>query len=198
MAQESLHCPLDDPQLIAQVRAGVPEARRRFVEAARLLCRQEVARELSRGRETRQDLEDLVQTILLEWLDGHRALEQWRPSLGRCCTYLRTVARNRAKDLLRGRRLRAVRGDGSPEERTPSPAPSPEQALGEAEIRELLRRQLSAEEYELYALIFIEGLGAEELVERQGRNRAAVYQAKHRLLVKIRELLRGPAVPAET
>lgn len=96
-----------DEALIVAVLAGRPRAHRCFVERVAPTVRSAVYAELRRRSPSGaagfsgQDTEDLVQTVYSALFDRDgRLLRRWDPRRGALTTYLRWVARSRARDHL--------------------------------------------------------------------------------------------------
>ncbi len=138
-----------------------------------------------RGRNPRQELEDLVQEAFLKLFDrDRRPLAGWDPARG--CTldsYVRLIARNRALDVLRSRRRTPWQNDG-PEteeiEHTGESLPDPEDIVLARETLATLDSQLhellAPREYSLFVSLYVEELPPVDVAAALGMSAAAVYQ----------------------
>lgn len=152
---------------------------------------------LARRRGLRHaDAEDVVQTVLSEIVGKMREFDYDRQK-GRFHVWLAEATRYRVEDALR----RNVRLDAH-EISCPAPdvaAPDAFAALAEEEwlalVRqralERLRKEVSRRQFELFHAVVIEEWPTEKAMQVFDASRAAVYQAKHRILPRYRELLRA-------
>jgi len=145
----------------------------------------------SRGRNLRQEVEDMVQEVFeLLLSDGGKRLLAWDPELGSAATFFGLVAERRVLNILASRKK-------SPWTEDPEETDSLERRGGAAGgleqrvmSRELLRGLgrclldgLGDRDQRLFELLYLEGAD----VEAVGRD--ALYQARHRLGQRIRKLV---------
>jgi RNA polymerase sigma-70 factor (ECF subfamily) len=158
------------------------------------------------GREPRQEVEDVTQTVLLAlFADQGRVLLQWDPARGHDLPgFAALLARRETVSILRSRRRNPWTEDPTLEEeldRSAVQRMSPESELVSKDLLGALasavRARLPERGAELFDLIFLQGLPANEVSEKTGLSPDAVYQVKSRLQRQVREILtdlgRGPS-----
>ncbi len=138
------------------------------------------------------DLDDVVQEVFVSVARSILNFRREGPndSFG---AWLRRIARNRSLDSLRrGRRRKEVLpGDDLPEPEAHAPGFSAEEV---AEIYAIAAEQARAEfaprVFRAFEQTALEGRPAREVAEELGMTRAAVYQARHRVYLRLRADLR--------
>ena len=150
------------------------------------------------------DAEDVVQTLFSELATRIRTFDYDR-SKGRFHSWLAGAALYRIRDLQRRNARRDAR-----EVAHPAPdAPSPDDAFAAlaeeewlAHVRRLaldrLRAQVSRRQFELFYAAAIEEWPTAKTMQVYSASRAAVYQAKHRLLPLWQDTLRSVAADLDT
>ena len=140
---------------------------------------------------------DAVQDTLVAFAEAYRR-GTFDRTRGRLSGWLFGIARREVAAARRRAALDPVRRLESTQERR---HPDPEDALEgiwEEEWRrailerciETVRAEVEAATWECFALQVFEGLGAEEVAARAGVPRTRVYNAKHRVARRLRELAR--------
>jgi len=141
-----------------------------------------------------QDAGDLVQDVFATLLtklpefdyDRDRSFRAW----------LRTITLNRWRDL---RRRQAVRAHAGSEALEHVAAPEAAEALWEAEYRryvagravEIMQAEFEARTWQAFWAMTVEGRPAADVAASLGMTPAAVYNAKYRVLCRLREELAG-------
>jgi RNA polymerase sigma-70 factor (ECF subfamily) len=151
----------------------------------------------ARGRNPRQEVEDLVQEVFeLLLSDGGRRLLAWNPELGSAATFFGLIAERCVLNVLANRKK-------SPWTEEPEEQESlahKQGAAGGLEERvmsiELLRglgrlllETLGERDQRLFELVYIERADDEAVRSELGLTRDALYQARHRLGLRVRKLL---------
>jgi len=208
----------DDQQLVAKALAGDAAAVRALVGALQPVVQARVARTLlrrsgaARGREVRQELEDLVQEVYLSlFADDGRVLRAWDPARGlSLANFVGLVAERQAIAVLRSGRRSPWTEDPTEEEaldRERRDTGGPEVRV---ESRELLERlldrlkaELSPKGLWLFTLLFVRERTVPEVRAETGMSDAAVYAWRSRLAKLSRRLaaeltVSEPQLPART
>lgn len=146
------------------------------------------------GRSVRADVEDITQEVFERLLaDNGRRLLAWDPSLGSAQAFFGLVAARHAHNVLDSRRRSPFTED--PVE----PADLERGDGGDLEAvlcsRDALRRVgerlegcLNERDLRLFRLLYIEQLEDDEVREQLGLGRDVLYQARRRLLLRVREV----------
>jgi RNA polymerase sigma-70 factor (ECF subfamily) len=144
------------------------------------------------------DAADLTQDVLRGVHSGVQRLE-YDPQRGSFRRWLFTLAHRRLCDFL-SRRGRGVRGSGDSAVQAllEAQAAPEETAAWEGEFRRRLfawaaarvREQVSASTWQAFWLTAIEGQSGKEVARQLGLSPAAVYLAKSRVMVRLKEQLR--------
>lgn len=202
-----------DPAIALVRRAidGDTKAMRQLVSDLTPVIRAGVGSVLARGqafgrREARQEIEDVTQTVLLAlFADRGRVLLQWDPARGRDLpSFVALLARRETVSVLRSRRRSPWTEDPTQLEdldREAVPRMGPEsEAISRdmlAALSDAVRERLSPLGAEMFDLMFLEGLPAEEVCALTGMSADAVYAWKSRLTRQVREILRelGTTIP---
>ena len=129
------------------------------------------------------------------WLLVHRMAATFDPSRGSLLPWLRVVAANRCKELLRAQGRRPDPRTELDEDGLATAAPAttatagrPEETLGAARLREAVARfvaQLSAEEAEVFRLSLIEERTHEEVARAIGVSARRCKYLRMKLLVRL-------------
>ena len=181
--------------LIARLKAADAEAWRRMVELyGPLIYRW--ARQFGTGPD---DAADVVQETFRAVLTGVADLRHDRPG-DSFRGWLWTITRSKVHDLFRSRRgLPEARGGTTAQQaamQIPEPADEPSTGLSEADSCSLLQRSLELIRAEFeertwraFLLVAVEGRSPADVAEELGMTVQAVYQAKYRVLKRVREEL---------
>lgn len=153
----------------------------------------------ARGRDLRQEIEDMVQEVFGFLLaDGGRRLLAWDPEQGSARTYFGLLAERCVLNILTSRKRNPWTEDPAEEETLELEAGSEgrlEETLAFREVlRELGRRLLdglNARDRRLFEATYVQGLSDDEIREELGLGRDALYQARSRLLGRVRKLAAG-------
>ncbi len=197
--------PSPDPMtaLIRRAAEGDRRAMRQLVTGLTPVIRTCVASVLSRSgssgrREARQEVEDATQTVLLAlFADRGRVLLQWDPARGLSLeSFVALLARRETVSLLRSRRRNPWTEDPTLNEdldlnAVPRMGPESETISRDmlANLAVAVREKLSAKGMEIFELIFMRGLPAEEVATLTGLTADAVYTWKSRLTRQVKEIL---------
>jgi RNA polymerase sigma factor (sigma-70 family) len=196
----------DDEALVRRALEGDRTTQRKLAERLLGSIQREVAITLARaagahGRDSRQEVRDLVQEVLLALLERDaKELRRWDPARGRSLdSFVRLVARRRVARIL-GQRV------GNPW----AHAPTDPQDLDDADDQPLTRRletrheldgvlvalsaKMSARDQELFELLFVEDQDPEDVARRLQMSRAAVNAWSYRM----RKLARAVALGFES
>lgn len=190
---------MDDESIQDEVRralAGEEPALTRLVRMLTPIIQSRVARGLllrrtgtAAGRNIRQEVEDLTQEIfLLLFADGGKVLRSWQPERGlSLLNFVGLVAERQTASILRNGKRSPWKEDPTlPEDFTQaSPESGPEEITASREQLKLLLHRLTEElsplGRHLFDLLFLRELPAEEVVQRTGMSRDAVYAWRSRL-----------------
>ena len=184
MTQPPCPTPPADAELLAQARDGSAEAFRHLA----LRYQPRLAAVLDRYTHNRHDTEDLVQETLLRAYDNlARYDDRWAVS-----TWLFRIAINLA--ISQGRRPRPrTNHDGADSALT---APAHAQPATQAAQREqagrvwaIARQQLSADQYAMLWLAYVEQMPVAGIAAAMGKSRVAVKVAMHRARQRLAEHL---------
>jgi RNA polymerase sigma-70 factor (ECF subfamily) len=201
------------PEQLDRALAGDPAAVRAVVSALTPVIHARCGKVLLRrggakGRDPRQELEDLGQEVLaLLFRDDGRILRTWRPDGGlSLVNYVGLVAEREAGHILKSGRRTPWALDPTEEteiERAAGTTDSPEAATSSREIFDQVVARLAEEIHpkamELFRLLIVEDLAADEVARVSGLSVQAVYTWRSRLLKRTRALLEeiGRATPPE-
>jgi RNA polymerase sigma factor (sigma-70 family) len=184
------------PALVEQALAGDRKAVRGLVDDLMPVIQARVAHALLRrgraaeGRDVQQEIADMTQEVFVSlFRDRGQVLRAWDPAKGAGLRgFVGLVAAREVSSILRTRRQSPWTESPTPEEdlaRQSGEVPGPE---GEAESRELLaailerlRERLTDRGLEMFQLLLIEELGAEEVAEKLRMTVEAVYAWRVRL-----------------
>ena len=151
---------------------------------------------LARGREVRQEVQDLSQEVFATlFADRAKALRAWDPERGMSLSnFVGLIAEREVASILRsGRRspwtedptliVALDRGD---------PGPSPEAVVASRELLERvldeLRARSSPKGLRLFQLLYIEDVAVPEVAERTGMTHDALYAWRSRLSRQVRAI----------
>jgi len=197
-SQQSSHLPGSiSSTLLDAVRGGRPEAWARFVS----LYGPVVYRWCRHAGLPPQDAPDLVQEVFAAVARGVAGFRRERPS-DSFRAWLATVTRNKVRDYFRKRRsLPAAAAGGTDAQEQLMQVPDPlqteqidESADDDARIisnraLELVRLEFEPRTWEAFWLTAVEGRSATEVADQLGMSTMAVYQAKSRVLRRLRREL---------
>ena len=172
MAQEEI----DLPQLIN----GDKTEWDHFVHATSPVIFSLVERTLSSAGLDRADVYDVVQDIFLHLCkDEFRVLKTYDPTRSKISTWCGTIARNKAIDALRQRRMRLV-----------SIVDAPEMSVDFAdplrEPLEILQELLTARQALIMRLLYEEDMDVNEVASMLSIEAQTVRSARHKALIKLR------------
>jgi RNA polymerase sigma factor (sigma-70 family) len=148
------------------------------------------------GRDLRQDTEDLVQEVF-EFLlsDGGRRMLSWDPERGSAATFFGLLAERCVLNILASRRRSPWTEDPAEEsdlERSGGSSDPPEGRVGSREmLRQLGQRlleDLNERDQRLFELMYVQQADDQKVREELGIGRDALYQARKRLLERVRRL----------
>jgi hypothetical protein len=189
--------------LLCALRAGERQAARRLVDALTPSVRAGVAEELllrrsRRGREPRQEVEDITQSVLLYlFANGARALLRWDPARGReLKSFVGLVARRVTAATLRSRRRSPWSDDPVlPEdldEQNATPTAGPESSAVSrdmlAALTDRVRARLTARGVEMFEMLFLDERPTEDICALTGMAPHAVYRWRGRLSQMVKEI----------
>jgi len=187
--------------LIRRATEGDSKAMRQLVTQLTPVIRSSVAAVLSRSssrREGRQEVEDATQSVLLAlFADRGRVLLQWDPERGLALeSFVALLAKNEIISILRSPRRNPWTEDPTLHEdldRNATQRMGPESETISRDMLEALtvavRSQLSARGVEIFDMMFVRGLPAEEVVAATGLTPDAVYAWKSRITRQVRDIL---------
>jgi RNA polymerase sigma-70 factor (ECF subfamily) len=185
-----------NPSLVERALERDPTAVRLLVKALTPVLHARVARvllahrPLAKGRDVRQEVEDLVQRVFVAlFADGGRTLRQWDPARGLSLLgYVGCVAERDALSMLRSRRQCPWTEDPTLEEdidRDSAPSTSPESDLNRRQtlalVVERLRARLSERGAALFQLLVVEERPVEQVCAAMRMTPEAVYAWRSRL-----------------
>lgn len=144
---------------------------------------------LARGRDVRQDVEDLVQQVFVAlFADEGRTLRQWDPGRGMSLrSFVGCVAERDARSVLRSRRQSPWTEEPTLDEDIEQPvtSASPESEAHRrqllATVLERLRARLSERGLALFQLLVVEEQPVDEVCAAMAMKAEAVYQWRCRL-----------------
>lgn len=181
----------DDPSLRRLVELMTPVVHVRVARAVRRRVHE------ARGREVRQDLEDLTQDVFAAlFAKNGKALRAWNPERG--LSFLSFVGFLAEREV--GMQLRTAKRNPWTEDptaddalgRAMGPASSPERAV---ETRDLLHRLLeelriwlTPEGRRYFQLLYIDEKSVTEVADAAGTTADALYAWRSRLVKKVRKL----------
>ncbi len=157
-----------------------------------------LARAGSSNRDTRQEIEDVTQTVLVSlFADRGRALLQWDPARGLDLDgFVRLLARRETTSLLRSRRRNPFTERPTLQEDLDQNAMQGMGIESETISRDMLdalvravKERLSPRGAELFDLMFMKALPVDEVCALTGLVPETVYTWKSRLARELREIL---------
>jgi RNA polymerase sigma-70 factor, ECF subfamily len=169
-------------EVLAGFRRRDPEAFREIYRRCAPLVRRWVAAFFARPF----DQEEAAQEV---WLMAHRAADTYQPERGDLAAWLRAVAGNRCKELLRARGRRVPEGEQGAEDLA-SATPSPESAARRSRLRNAVERfasSLDPQAAQVLRLGLGEGLPLEEVARRIGVNLRRSKYVKKKVLLRAAE-----------
>lgn len=197
---------MSDIALVEQVLAGDAAAVRRLVDALSPVVHARVARILTRraagarGRDVRQELEDLAQEVFVALFERRgRLLAAWAPDRGlSLANYVGLIAERRTISALRSRRQSPWTEDPTEDTdlgRAAGGSPGFERRVVEQDllraVLDELRAGLSAKGLRLFELLMIEQRSVDEICAEMEMQPAAVYAWRSRLARRAREIRAG-------
>lgn len=141
------------------------------------------------------DADDVVQQVMLS-VAGQMNDFRYDRDRGRFRSWIKTVANNRIRDLLRHRYVRAARHEAADLAATPADDLDPEQ-LWEQEWKlqdlhyclDQVRQEIAPRRFDAFRLYVLEGLSAEETGKRLNMTRAYVYVTRSQVVTRVRALM---------
>jgi RNA polymerase sigma factor (sigma-70 family) len=181
---------------------GDPDAIRRMTLALMPVVQARVARVLlrraasARGRNVRQEVEDLTQEVFAAlFANGAKALKAWSPERGlSLANFVGLIAEREVTSVLRSGKRSPWTEDPTLIEDMDSGdlSPSPEVAVGSREVLERvldeLRARLSAKGMRLFLLLYVEEHPVAEVATMTGMSHDALYAWRSRLSKQVREI----------
>lgn len=190
--------------LVARALGGERLAVRALVDALTPVVQMRVARALRRrrgaalGRDVRQELEDLTQSVFLAiFANGGQALRKWDPARGSSLEgFVGLLADHEIASILRSRRRSPWTEDPTAEEDLAEDAPAgdvgPEvETLSREALRTIvdrLRERLSERGLDLFFSLFVEERSTEEVCADTGLSPDAVYAWRSRIGKLVRQI----------
>jgi RNA polymerase sigma factor (sigma-70 family) len=179
-----------DDQVLASLLAGTAAGQRGAFRQLYELTAPKLLGVVMRMRHDRATAEDIIQDVFLRvW----RNASQFRPDAGPAMSWIVSIARNRAIDVLRQRVPESLGSDASGGERIES-IPGSQDAAGQWIDAESLRHCLGGIEpahRECLVLAYCEGWSRDELGQRFGRPANTIKTWLHRGLASLRSCLDG-------
>jgi RNA polymerase sigma-70 factor (ECF subfamily) len=195
----------EDPMaaLIRRAAEGDRQAMRQLVTTLTPCIRTAVVSALARStsparRAARQEVEDVTQSVLLAlFADRGRVLQQWDPTRRIPLeAFVALLAKHETHSILRSRRRSPWTEDPTLNEDLDRNAVARMGPESEAISRDMLdslaeavRSRLTPKGNEVFDLLFIRGLPAEEVSATTGLSMEAVYAWKSRLTRQVKEIL---------
>lgn len=185
-----------DRELVARALSGEEAAVREVLELVTPAVQQRVARTLAhrvgaaRGRNVRQELEDMVQDVLLRlFSEDGRVLREWDPARGmNLKQFVGLIAERHIASVLRSSRRSPWTEDPTLSEdlqHEPDSAATPETLVASREagrlIFERVRERLSPLGLQLFYALLVEERSIESITAETGMQRGAIYTWKNRL-----------------
>lgn len=185
--------------LVRRAIAREPDAVHALVTLLRPTIEARVVRALMRNtrgrRSARQEVEDLIQEVFLALFDNDaKALRAWDPARAVLPAFVSVITEHEVASIFRSGRRRPYRDeeDGGIEIDNFSGAVSTESIVASQELLdallERLRAELSPKGLELFYALLVDELPVEEVCEKTGMKRDAVYAWKSRLGKLVRKL----------
>jgi RNA polymerase sigma-70 factor (ECF subfamily) len=152
----------------------------------------------AKGRDLRQELEDLTQDVLVRLFAEHgRVLRDWNPERGMSLqSFVGLVAERHIASIMRSSRRSPWTEDPTLDERLSEEqdeSATPEMRVANSEtcgvILERLRAKLSPLGLHLFHALLVEEQSVEVICAETGMQRGAIYTWKNRLLRVIREIV---------
>ncbi|MDC0747936.1 RNA polymerase sigma factor [Polyangium mundeleinium] len=190
--------------LVGKALVGERQAVRALVDRLTPVIQMRVARALRRrrgaalGRDVRQEVEDLTQSVFLAiFANGGQALRKWDPARGSSLeSFVGLLADHEIASILRSRRRSPWTEDPTTNEDLAEDAPpgdvGPElETLTREALRTIvdrLRERLSDRGLELFFLLFVEERATEEVCADTGLTPDAVYAWRSRIGKLVRQI----------
>jgi len=162
--------------------------------AARVLMRRGEDR---KGREIRQEVEDMTQEVFLSLFDeGGRALRAWRPELGLSLeNFVGLVADRQVASILRSGRRSPWKDEPTDDDALAPHVGSHEPLEHDLASRDLLvalldrlREELSPRMLRLFYALWVEEKPVPDVCEELGMQPQAVYTARNRIAARARQI----------
>src|SRR5262245_32970579 len=173
--------PMPDPRTVPKTDAAVA--------ALFELHHERVYRVARRLTGSREDAEDVLQTVFLRLVRREEPV----PAADEAASYLHRAATNAGLDLLR--RRKASRSEAADDlDRHADPAPGPESARVDRELREKVVNalaQLNPRAAEIFALRYFDGYGNREIARLLNTSWSTVAVTLHRTRAKLQSALKG-------
>lgn len=192
-----------DRALVARALSGEEDAMRELLEVVTPAIQLRVARTLAhrvgaaRGRNVRQELEDMVQDVLLRlFSEQGRVLKEWDPERGmNLPQFVGLIAERHIASTLRSSRRSPWTEDPTLSEdlqSEPDRAATPETVVANREtgrlILDRLREKLSPLGLQLFYALLVEERSIESIIAETGMQRGAIYTWKNRLLKVVHQI----------
>lgn len=162
----------------------------RFVTTTASLIYSMVERTLRPSGIDRADVADVVQDVYLHFCqDGYRVLKRYDPARARLSTWCGAIARNKAIDWLRRRRLVSIPLDEAEEQRVEFSDPFRDRLS-------LPPQLLTGRQALILRLSYEEEMPVEEIARLLSIEPQTVRSARHKALVRLRRFYENPN-PAE-
>lgn len=170
---------------------------------ARVLVRRRAG---SRGRDLRQDVEDITQEVFVAFLEnGGQILLSWAPEKGSAAAFFGLIAERRTHNILDSRKQSPWTEEPSEIDRLERPRGGEADVEKQISTRHMLRVlgerllvELSERDRILFELLYLKRLDDEKVRQKLSLSRDVLYQARKRLLSRVRNIARklGPEFEA--